>query len=118
MQCCASPWTEWCLHCCLGLCNSEDVSGYPTLKHYYYGEFVVEYDGDRVSEDFILFMEDPPLPYRPKEQKQIPDTPEKPDKPDSKPEKPVETAKQDEAEGENEPQVATTEKEQSNKDEL
>lgn len=89
------------------------------MKHYYYGEFVVEYDGDRVQEDFVLFMEDPPLPYRPKDQKQIPDTPDsKPDIPDSKPEEPVETDKQEgQAAVDKEPQVAT-EQDPSYKEEL
>ena len=54
------------------LCDKQGVNGYPTIKYYKYGSFVVEYDGDRTEEDFLAFMKAPPNPLPP-------------DQPDSKP---------------------------------
>ena len=51
----------------IGLCDKHDVNGYPTIRFYNYGNFVVEYDGARETEDFIMFMEDPPKPLPPVE---------------------------------------------------
>ena len=41
------------------------MNGYPTIKYYRYGAFVVEYDGDRTEEDFLSFMKSPPNPLPP-----------------------------------------------------
>jgi len=54
------------------LCDKQGVNGYPTIKYYRYGSFVVEYDGDRTEQDFLAFMKAPPNPLPP-------------DQPDSKP---------------------------------
>lgn len=47
------------------LCEKQDVSGYPTIKYFKYGAFLVEYDGDPTEEDFIAFMTSPPQPLPP-----------------------------------------------------
>ncbi|XP_058964969.2 probable protein disulfide-isomerase A4 [Pocillopora verrucosa] len=47
------------------LCDKQGVNGYPTIKYYRYGAFVVEYDGDRTEEDFLSFMKSPPNPLPP-----------------------------------------------------
>ncbi|XP_015771898.1 PREDICTED: LOW QUALITY PROTEIN: protein disulfide-isomerase A5-like [Acropora digitifera] len=47
------------------LCDKQDVSGYPTIKYFKYGAFLVEYDGDPTEEDFIAFMTSPPQPLPP-----------------------------------------------------
>lgn len=54
------------------LCDKQGVNGYPTIKYYRYGAFVVEYDGERTAADFLSFMKSPPNPLPP-------------DQPDSKP---------------------------------
>ena len=54
------------------LCDKQGVNGYPTIKYYKHGAFVVEYDGDRTEQDFSAFMQAPPNPLPP-------------DQPDSKP---------------------------------
>ncbi|XP_078376471.1 putative protein disulfide-isomerase A4 isoform X1 [Oculina patagonica] len=54
------------------LCDKQGVNGYPTIKYYRFGAFVVEYDGDRTEQDFMAFMKAPPHPLPP-------------DQPDSKP---------------------------------
>lgn len=61
-----------CLFFNTDLCDKQGVNGYPTIKYYKYGAFVVEYDGDRTEEDFLAFMKAPPNPLPP-------------DQPDSKP---------------------------------
>lgn len=47
------------------LCDKQGVNGYPTIKYYRYGAFVVEYDGDRTEQDFLAFMKAPPNPLPP-----------------------------------------------------
>lgn len=56
---------NWRLLFCLDLCDKQDVSGYPTIKYYKYGAFLVEYDGNPIEEDFIAFMTSPPQPLPP-----------------------------------------------------
>ncbi|KAJ7391853.1 Protein disulfide-isomerase A5 [Desmophyllum pertusum] len=46
-------------------CDKQGVNGYPTIKYYRYGAFVVEYDGDRTEQDFLAFMKSPPHPPPP-----------------------------------------------------
>lgn len=47
------------------LCDKQDVNGYPTIKYYKFGSFLVEYDGNRTEEDFVAFMTSPPQPLPP-----------------------------------------------------
>lgn len=47
------------------LCDKQGVSGYPTIKYYKFGTFLLEYDGDRTEEDFVAFMKAPPQPLPP-----------------------------------------------------
>lgn len=47
------------------LCDKQGVNGYPTIKYYKFGTFLLEYDGDRTEEDFVTFMTSPPQPLPP-----------------------------------------------------
>ncbi|XP_037092879.1 protein disulfide-isomerase A5-like [Pollicipes pollicipes] len=45
-----------------GICNANDVKGYPTLKYYNYYKTAKAYEGGRTKTDFIKFMRDPSNP--------------------------------------------------------
>ncbi|CAH3172769.1 unnamed protein product [Porites evermanni] len=55
------------------LCDKQGVNGYPTIKYYKFGAFVVEYDGDRTDQDFVSFMMSPPHPLPPDQPESEPD---------------------------------------------
>ena len=63
----------------IGLCDQHEVNGYPTIRYYHYGQFVVEYDGARETEDFTMFMEEPPKPLPTEKPPVLPDTDTTPD---------------------------------------
>lgn len=58
---------------CTDLCDKQGVNGYPTIKYYKFGAFVVEYDGDRTDQDFVSFMMSPPHPLPPDQPESEPD---------------------------------------------
>ena len=44
----------------IDLCGQGKVEGYPTIKYYHYGSYVTDYDKSRTSEDFLLYVSEPP----------------------------------------------------------
>lgn len=42
------------------LCGAEKIEGYPSIKYYHFGNYVVDYEKSRTSEDFISFFDQLP----------------------------------------------------------
>lgn len=49
-----------------GLCSSNDIKGYPTIKYFSYYKVEKQYSGGRSAADFIRYMNDPDQPSVPK----------------------------------------------------